>query len=85
MPSAWLTEQGLFSVQSGWSMLSARVRPWLFDDSEGYKRIRRLLLDLARVLQKSQKVCKIIIDLEPLQKTLKITSYLVGEASKLQT
>lgn len=29
-------------------MLSARVRPWLFDDSEGYKRIRRLLLDLAR-------------------------------------
>ena len=48
MPSTWLTEQGLFSVQSGWSMLSARVRPWLFDDSEGYKRIRRLLLDLAR-------------------------------------
>ena len=46
--SDWLTSDGLFSVQSGWGMLSTRVRPWLYDDSEGYKRIRRLLLDLAR-------------------------------------
>ena len=44
----WLTSDGLFSVQSGWSMLSTRVRPWLYNDPEGYKRIRRLLLDLAR-------------------------------------
>ena len=43
-----MTPGGLFSVQSGWSMLSTRIRPGLFNDVKGFDRIRRLLLDLAR-------------------------------------
>ena len=44
----WLTSGGLFSVQSGWSMISTRIRPELFDKRKARTRIRRLLLDLAR-------------------------------------
>ncbi|DAC17549.1 MAG TPA: hypothetical protein D7I06_03040 [Candidatus Poseidoniales archaeon] len=44
----WLTSGGLFSVQSGWSMISTRIRPEPFDEKEAMTRIRRLLLDLAR-------------------------------------
>lgn len=46
--TSWKTPGGLFSVQSGWSMLSTRVQPGLFNDKEGFTRIRRLLLDIAR-------------------------------------
>ncbi|HIF45962.1 MAG TPA: hypothetical protein EYQ73_04090 [Candidatus Poseidoniales archaeon] len=43
-----LTPGGLFSVQSGWSLVSTRVRPSLSRDEIGISMIRRLLLDLAR-------------------------------------
>jgi hypothetical protein len=43
-----LTRDGLFSVQSGWSLVSTRVRPSLSRDKIGLDMIRRLLLDLAR-------------------------------------
>ncbi len=42
------TQKGLFSVQSGWSLVSTRVRPSLSNDEIGISMIRRLLLDLAR-------------------------------------
>jgi len=47
-PTKHKTKGGKFSVQYGWSLLTTRVRPGLFNDRQGVERIRRLLLDLAR-------------------------------------